>query len=91
VPKPRWSPLPTWLYAQVIKAYRRRHLARVSYRVGFGTLAAIQQRLAVHGWQSNTAFIELSNLTICQPGAAVGRRVRTLGKPEAGVRQQLAL
>jgi hypothetical protein len=58
-PKPRWMPLPQLLYAQVVKAYRRRHLVRVSHRVVFGTLAGIKQVLATHGWHINTAFIEV--------------------------------
>jgi hypothetical protein len=41
-PKPRWMPLPTLLYAQVVKTVRRR-LVRVSHRVVFGTLEAVQQ------------------------------------------------
>jgi hypothetical protein len=40
-PRPRWMPLPQLLYAQVVKSYRRRRLARVSHRVVFGTLAAL--------------------------------------------------
>jgi len=47
--------------------------------------------LAACGWQINTAFIERVNLSIRQHVAAVGRRVTTLCKHEAGVRQQLAL
>ena len=90
-PKPRWIPLPGLLYAQVIKTVRRRRLVRVTHRVVFGTLAAIEQVLAAHGWQINTAFIERLNLTIRQHVAAVGRRVTTLCKHEAGLRQQLAL
>ena len=90
-PKPRWMPLPQLRYAQVIKTVRRRHLVRVSHRVVFGTLGAIQQVLAAHGWQINTAFIERVNLTIRQHVAAVGRRVTTLCKHEAGLRQQLAV
>jgi IS1 family transposase len=90
-PKPRWMPLPQLLYAQVIKTVRRRRLVRVSHRVVFGTLGAIQQVLAAHDWQSNTAFVERVNLTIRQHVAAVGRRVTTLCKHEAGLRQQLAL
>src|SRR5205807_1142226 len=58
-PKPRWMPLPQLLYAQVVKTVRRRRLVRVSHRVVFGTLSAVQQVLAVHGWQINTAFIEV--------------------------------
>jgi len=58
-PKPRWMPLPGLLYAQVIKTVRRRRLVRVSHRVIFGTLAAIEQVLAAHGWHINTAFVEV--------------------------------
>jgi len=43
MPKPRWMPLPQLLYAQVIKTVRRRRLVRVSHRVVFGTLDAVQQ------------------------------------------------
>jgi hypothetical protein len=89
--KPRWMPLPQPLYAQVIKVTRRRCLVRVSHRVVFGALAAIEQVLAAHDWHINTAFIERVNLTIVQHVAAVGRRVMTLCKGEDGLRQQLAL
>src|SRR5215471_4946890 len=91
VPKPRWMPLPGLLYAQVVKAVRRRRLVDVQHRVIFGTLGAVQQVLAAHGWQINTAFIERINLTIRQHVAAVGRRVTTLCKGEDGVHQQLTL
>jgi len=90
-PKPRWMPLPGLLYAQVIKTVRRRRLVCVSHRVIFGTLVAIEQVLAAHGWHINTAFVERLNLTIRQHVAAVGRRVSTLCKGENGLRQQLAL
>jgi IS1 family transposase len=91
VPKPRWMPLPGLLYAQVVKTVRRRRLVDVQHRVIFGTLGAVQQVLAAHGWQIQTAFIERLNLTIRQHVAAVGRRVSTLCKGEDGVRQQLTL
>src|SRR5437870_756809 len=90
-PKPRWMPRPGLLYAQVIKTVRRRRLVRVSHRVIFGTLVAIEQVLAAHGWHINTAFVERLNLTIRQHVAAVGRRVSTLCKGANGLRQQLAL
>src|SRR6266849_3637117 len=90
-PKPRWMPLPQLRYAQVIKTVRRRRLVRVRHRVVFGTLAAVQQVLAAHGWQINTAFVERVNLSIRQHVATVGRRVNTLCKHEAGLRQQLML
>ena len=91
LPKPRWMPLPQLLYAQVVKTVRRRRLVRVRHRVVFGTLEAVQQVLAAHGWQINTAFVERINLSIRQHVAAIGRRVTTLCKDEDGVRQQLAL
>src|SRR6266567_1626277 len=90
-PKPRWMPLPGLLYAQVVKTVRRRRLVRVRHRVVFGTLEAVQQVLAPLGCQINTAFIERLNLSMRQHVAAVGRRVTTLCKHEAGLRQQLAL
>ena len=90
-PQPRWIPLPQLLYAQVIKTVRRRRLVRVSHRVVFGTLLAVEQVLSTCGWQINTAFIERLNLSMRQHVAAIGRRVTTLCKHEAGVRQQLAL
>src|SRR5215467_6176309 len=91
MPKRRWLPRPQLLYAQVIKTLRRRRLVRVSHRVVFGTLKAVQQVLAVHGWQINTAFVERLNLDLRQHVAAVGRRVATVCKGEIGLRQQLAL
>jgi IS1 family transposase len=90
-PKPRWMPLPTVLYAQVVKSYRRRRLVRVKHRIVFGTWERITQRLATYGWQINTACIERVNLSIRQHVAAVGRRVATVCKHEAGLRQQLTL
>jgi hypothetical protein len=51
----------------------------------------VKQVLAAQGWQINTAFIERANLSIRQHVAAVGRRVMTLCKGEAGLRQQLSL
>ena len=66
-------------------------VVRVRHRVVFGTLEALQQVLAACGWQINPAFVERLNLSIRQHVAAVGRRVTTLCKHEAGVRQQLAL
>jgi transposase-like protein/IS1 family transposase len=90
-PKPRWLPLPQLQYAQVIKQIRRRRLVAVSSRVVFGTLAGVKQILAPTGWRINTAFIERVNLSIRQHVAAVGRRVTTVCKGEAGLRQQLAV
>ena len=92
-PRPtlRWMPQPGLLYAQVIKSYRRRRLVRVAHRVVFGTREAIEQTLATRGWKINTAFVERLNLDFRQHIAAIGRRVNTLCKHEAGLRHQLAL
>src|SRR2546430_3757846 len=90
-PKPRWMPLPGLLYAQVVKTVRRRRLVQVRHRVVFGTLERVKHVLAACGWQINTAFVERLNLTLRQHVAAVGRRVTTLCKHEAGLRQQLML
>jgi len=70
---------------------RRRRLVRVSHRVVFGTLEAVQQVLAVCGWQMNTAFVERLNLSLRQRVAAMGRRSSTPCKSKDGLRQQLAL
>ena len=90
-PKPRWMPLPQLLYAQVVKTVRRRRLVRVSHRVVFGSLEAVEHLLAPLGWHINTAFVERINFTIRQHVAAVGRRVSTLCKGEDGLRQQVAV
>src|SRR5215472_13572619 len=90
-PKPRWMPLPQLLYAQVIKTVRRRRLVRVSHRVVFGTLEAVQQVLAACGWQIQTAFVERLNLSLRQRVAAIGRRSATPCKRQEGLGQQLAL
>src|SRR5439155_15288263 len=90
-PKPRGMPLPGLLYAQVVKTVRRRRLVRVSHRVVFGSLEAVNAVLAPLGCQINTAFIERLNLSIRHHVAAVGRRVTTLCKGEDGMQQQLIL
>jgi IS1 family transposase/transposase-like protein len=90
-PKPHWMPLPQLLYAQVVKSYRRRRLTAVTHRVVFGARETIESILAKRGWKINTALIERLNLEFRQHVAAIGRRVNTLCKHEAGLRQQLAL
>jgi IS1 family transposase/transposase-like protein len=90
-PKPRWMPQPRLLYAQVVKSYRRRRLVGVTHRVIFGPAAIVESILAKRGWKINTSFIERLNLDFRQHAAAIGRRVNTLCKHEAGLRQQLAL
>ncbi len=91
LPQPRWMSLPQLLSAQGIKTVRRRRLVRVSHRVVFGTLEAVNAVLAPHGWHINTAFVERLNLTIRQHVAAVGRRVSTLCQGADGLWQQVAV
>jgi hypothetical protein len=83
--------LPQLLYAQVVKSYRRRRLTAVTHRVVFGARETIESILAKRGWKINTSLIERLNLEFRQHVAAIGRRVNTLCKHEAGLRQQLAL
>ena len=90
-PKPRWMPLPQLLYAQVVKSYRRRRIVGVKHRVVFGAAETIESILAKRGWKINTSFIERLNLDVRQHVAAIGRRVNTLCKHEAGLRQQGAI
>jgi len=70
-PKLRWMPLPGLLYAQVIKTVCRRRLVRVSHRVVFDTLDAVNHVLTPCDWPINTAFVERLNLDIRQHVAAV--------------------
>ena len=83
--------LPQLLYAQVVKTMRRRRLVDVTHRVVFGTIEAVNQVLVPLGWQINTSLVERCNLSLRQHVAAIGRRVNTLCKGEAGLRQQLVL
>jgi IS1 family transposase len=85
-PKPRWMPLPKLLYAQVVKRYRRRRIVGVTHRVVFGLATTVGSILARRGWKINSAFIERLNLDFRQHVAAIGQRVNTLCKHEAGLR-----
>ena len=88
MPKLRWWPQPGLLYAQVRKQYRRRRLVGMCPRVVFGTRDAVHAVLAPLGWQINTAFMERLHLDMRQHVAALGQRLNTLCKHDAGLRQQ---
>jgi IS1 family transposase/transposase-like protein len=90
-PKPRWMPLPQLLYAQVVKSYRRRRIVGIKHRVVFGAAETIESILEKRGWKINTSFVERLNLDFRQHVAAIGRRVNTLCKHEAGLRQQVTI
>src|SRR5215813_13176121 len=77
-PKPRWMPLPELLYAQVVKSYRRRRLVRVSHRVVFGTVEAVQQVFAQCGWTITIEFVEGLNHVIRQSVPPAGRSDNTI-------------
>jgi IS1 family transposase len=90
-PKPRWMPQPRLLYAQVVQSYRRRRITAVTHRVVFSARETSESILAKRGGKINTSLIERLNLD-CRPHVtAIGRRVNTLCKHEAGLRQQLAI
>jgi IS1 family transposase len=91
MPTPRWMPKPELLYAQVIKSSRRRLIVEGKHRVIFGATQTTESILAKRGWKINTSCIERLNLDFRQHVAAIGRRVNTLCKHEAGLRQQLTL
>jgi IS1 family transposase/transposase-like protein len=90
-PQPRWMPLPGLLYAQVGKCYRRRRIVGVQHHIIFGAAETVKAMLAKRGWTINTSFVERLNLDLRQHVAAIGRRVNTLCKHEAGLRQHLVL
>ena len=79
------------LYAKVVKQMRRRRIVEVKHRVVFGTKAAVDQGLAVCGWQIKTAFVERLNLSLRQRVAAMRRRSATPCKSEDGLGQPLIL
>lgn len=92
-PKPRWRPLPTLQYAQVVKQRAKGRVIGVTYRVVYGSLATVTtllQRSGV-GQVINTAFIERCNLTLRQHVAALGRKVTSLAQSEAGLEHQLTV
>ena len=92
-PKPRWQPLPGLQYAQVVKQRVKGRVVSVSCRVVYGSLEAIEAALKQSGVGKviNTAFIERLNLTIRQGVAALGRKVISLAKTNAGLISQLSL
>jgi hypothetical protein len=84
-------PVPGLLYAQVVKSDRRRRLTAVTHRVVFGARETMGPILAKGGGKINTTLIERLNLEFRQHVAAIGRRVNTVCKHEAGLPQQLAI
>jgi hypothetical protein len=73
-----------------MKTPRRRRLLRGTRRVVCGTQEAVKQGRAVCGWQRHPALLERITRSMRQHVAAGGRRVRTRGQGEDGLRQPLA-
>ena len=90
-PKPRWCPLPSLQYAQVVKKRRRRRLVKLIQRVVFGCQETIKQILETYAWHINTAFVERLNRTLRQHIAALARRSSHLAKTQLGLERALAL
>ncbi len=90
-PKPRWMPLPTLQYAQVVKRRVSGRVVAVTHRVVYGGAAQVQTALEMCGWQINTAFIERINNAFRSHVAALGRRVIALAKTMDGLRSQTIL
>jgi IS1 family transposase/transposase-like protein len=92
LPKPRWQPLPQLQYAQVVKQRFKGRVVSVSHRVIYGSLETVEVLLAQSvGQVVNTAFTERLNLSIRQHVSALGRKVATLAKGEAGLDNLLVL
>ena len=74
--RPKWRVALDLLYGQVIKAYRRRKLAKVQRHVQHGQLHDFKSALQRLGFTGtiNTAFVERLNLTLRQGIAALTRQ-----------------
>jgi IS1 family transposase len=66
--KPGWVVSAQLLYGQVKKCYRRQRVVRMEYRMQWGALGKLKERLKGLGLSGrvNTAFVERVNLTLRQ-------------------------
>ena len=92
-PKPRWLPLPSLQYAQVVKNRVKGRVVSIHSRVVYGSLETIEAILENSGVGKviNTAFIERLNLSIRQGVGALGRKVACLAKTDGGLKNRLLL
>ena len=74
--KAQWVVSAELLYGQVKKLYRRRRVVRVEYRMPWGVLGELKERLKGLGLSGrvNTAFVERVNLTLRQSIGFLVRR-----------------
>ena len=72
----QWKVLPSLIYGQVKKTYRRRKVVRVTRVMRCGTADDLRRALRTLGLSGrlNTAFVERVNLTLRQGVAALARR-----------------
>ena len=92
-PNPGRLPLPALQYAQVVKRRVSGHVVEVSHKVVYGSLKAVKRVMSQTGVGriTNMAFIERLNLNIRHHVAALGRKVMSLAKTQAGLEAQLNL
>ncbi len=90
-PKPRRKPLPSLLYAQVVKKHRRGRVVEVDTKVVFGDSHAITARLAASPVSRiiNTSFVERDNLTQRQSNRRLTRRTNGYSKEITWFEKQL--
>ncbi|HEV2124086.1 MAG TPA: hypothetical protein VGW38_15085 [Chloroflexota bacterium] len=71
-----WRVVPSLIYGQVKKTYRRRKVVRVTHVMRCGTIEDLRVTLRALGLSGrlNTAFVERINLTVRQGVAALARR-----------------
>jgi hypothetical protein len=87
-----WRAADTLVYGQVKKAYRRRHIVRVTCRMAVGTWTQLRSGLRALGlsWRLNTAFAERVNLTLRRGVAALARRTWATAQTAPGRAAQVA-
>ena len=92
-PAPRRIPLPSLLYAQVVKRREKGRVVEVSRKPIFGTAAAIETYLALSTTSVtvNTSFVERENLALRQANQRLTRKTIAFSKELAGLEKQLWL